>query len=79
MMSLLTVGRLLARRFVVPAEKLTCEGALYWQCLCSFLKGQGTEGEMLLDRMLPNVSVFSLYIRRCVSVEDNHGQFTIMV
>ncbi|XP_071792780.1 condensin complex subunit 3-like [Asterias amurensis] len=54
---------LLDGTLVVPAEKLTCESALYWQCLCSFLKSSGTEGEALLERMLPSVSVFSKYLR----------------
>ncbi|XP_038070751.1 condensin complex subunit 3-like isoform X1 [Patiria miniata] len=54
---------LLDETYVIPADKLTCESALYWQCLCSFLKAQGADGEMLLDRMLPNVTIFSNYIR----------------
>ncbi|XP_022086528.1 condensin complex subunit 3-like isoform X2 [Acanthaster planci] len=54
---------LLDKTYVIPVDKLTCESALYWQCLCSFLKGQGAEGEVLLDRMLPNVTIFSDYIR----------------
>ncbi|XP_033756629.1 LOW QUALITY PROTEIN: condensin complex subunit 3-like [Pecten maximus] len=63
---------------LIPLEKLTCESAMYWQTLCKYIHSKGTEGEIELDKVLPNCLKLCDYIRRFVdsltSIEDLEDQ-----
>ncbi|XP_078660150.1 condensin complex subunit 3-like [Branchiostoma floridae x Branchiostoma belcheri] len=54
---------LLGESHVVPLENLTCESALYWRCLCQYVKSLGTDGEEYLDRLLPNLTALCDYVQ----------------
>ncbi len=53
---------LLDDSLVVPWEKLTCENATYWRCLCEHVKSLGVTAEEQLDRILPNGKQYSTYL-----------------
>ncbi|CAH1247094.1 NCAPG [Branchiostoma lanceolatum] len=63
---LITNFDLLKESHVVPLESLSCESALYWRCLCQYVKSLGTEGEEYLDRLLPNLTALCDYVQRCL-------------
>ncbi|CAH1247093.1 NCAPG [Branchiostoma lanceolatum] len=60
---LITNFDLLKESHVVPLESLSCESALYWRCLCQYVKSLGTEGEEYLDRLLPNLTALCDYVQ----------------
>ncbi|XP_048405130.1 condensin complex subunit 3 [Stegostoma tigrinum] len=47
---------------VISAESLTCENALYWRCLCHYMKSMGDEGEEALEKLLPETAVYAAYL-----------------
>jgi len=47
----------------VSYETLDAETAFYWRCLGEHFKSMGTDGEALLDELLPEVSGFCKYIQ----------------
>uniref|UniRef100_UPI00398E89FD condensin complex subunit 3 isoform X2 n=1 Tax=Pristiophorus japonicus TaxID=55135 RepID=UPI00398E89FD len=47
---------------VISVETLTCENALYWRCLCKYLKSKGDEGEEALEKLLPEAAVYAAYL-----------------
>ncbi|NWX18747.1 CND3 protein, partial [Aegotheles bennettii] len=49
-------------RKLIPLEDLTVENALYWRCLCEYLKSKGKEGEDLLEQMLPEPAIYADYL-----------------
>uniref|UniRef100_A0A4W3HYY2 Non-SMC condensin I complex, subunit G n=1 Tax=Callorhinchus milii TaxID=7868 RepID=A0A4W3HYY2_CALMI len=51
-------------RKVISAENLTCENALYWRCLCQFMKSKGDEGEEALEKLLPEAAIYAAYLLR---------------
>jgi hypothetical protein len=51
---------------MIPLEKLTSENALYWRCLAQYLHAEGAEMEEELDKIIPNLTPFCQYIRRCI-------------
>ncbi|XP_078577288.1 condensin complex subunit 3-like isoform X2 [Branchiostoma floridae x Branchiostoma japonicum] len=54
---------LLGESHVIPLESLTCESALYWRCLCQYVKSLGTEGEEYQDRLLPTLTALCDYVQ----------------
>uniref|UniRef100_V9KCC1 Non-SMC condensin I complex, subunit G n=1 Tax=Callorhinchus milii TaxID=7868 RepID=V9KCC1_CALMI len=54
----------LDNRKVISAENLTCENALYWRCLCQFMKSKGDEGEEALEKLLPEAAIYAAYLLR---------------
>ncbi|XP_019644482.1 PREDICTED: condensin complex subunit 3-like [Branchiostoma belcheri] len=54
---------LLGESHVIPLDSLTCESALYWRCLCQYVKSLGTDGEEYLDRLLPNLTALCDYVQ----------------
>jgi len=51
-------------RIFIPLDKLTCENAFYWRCLCEHIRSLGTAEEDHLDKILPSGVVFAQYLRR---------------
>jgi len=51
---------------MIPLEKLTSENALYWRCLVQYLHAEGAEMEEEMDKIIPNLTPFCQYIRRCI-------------
>ncbi|NWH82695.1 CND3 protein, partial [Piaya cayana] len=49
-------------RKLIPLENLTAENALYWRCLCEYLKSKGEEGEGLLEQLLPEAAKYADYL-----------------
>ncbi|XP_078266980.1 condensin complex subunit 3 [Rhinoraja longicauda] len=47
---------------VIPAENLTCENALYWKCLCNYVKSMGDKGEEALEKLLPEAAIYASYL-----------------
>ncbi|XP_032881961.1 condensin complex subunit 3 [Amblyraja radiata] len=47
---------------VIPAENLTCENALYWKCLCNYVKSMGNKGEEALEKLLPEAAIYASYL-----------------
>eukprot|EP00058_Branchiostoma_floridae_P024891 XP_002610381.1 hypothetical protein BRAFLDRAFT_120047 [Branchiostoma floridae] len=54
---------LLGESHVIPLASLTCESALYWRCLCQYVKSLGTEGEEYQDRLLPTLTALCDYVQ----------------
>lgn len=52
----------------IPLDRLNCESALYWQCLCEYLRGLGSEGEEFLEKILPSITDFCRYLQKYVSL-----------
>ncbi|XP_076461529.1 condensin complex subunit 3-like isoform X2 [Babylonia areolata] len=57
---------LLNDQCVIPADKLTCESAMYWRELCSYVHKAGTDYEQHLDMVLPACLNFCSYLNRVV-------------
>ncbi|XP_051896147.1 condensin complex subunit 3 [Pristis pectinata] len=49
---------------MIPAENLTCENALYWRCLCNYMKSMGDKGEEALEKLLPEAAIYASYLLR---------------
>ncbi|XP_072352559.1 condensin complex subunit 3 isoform X6 [Scyliorhinus torazame] len=47
---------------VIPGENLTCENALYWRCLCKYIKSMGDEREEALENILPETAIYAEYL-----------------
>ncbi|XP_072921041.1 condensin complex subunit 3 [Hemitrygon akajei] len=47
---------------IIPAEDLTCENALYWRCLCNYVKSKGDKGEEALEKLLPEAATYASYL-----------------
>ncbi|XP_067893907.1 condensin complex subunit 3 [Heterodontus francisci] len=47
---------------VISAENLTCENALYWRCLCKYIKSKGDEKEEALEKLLPEAAIYATYL-----------------
>ncbi|XP_067845449.1 condensin complex subunit 3 [Heptranchias perlo] len=47
---------------VIAVENLTCENALYWRCLCQYMKSKGDEGEEALEKLLPGAAMYAAYL-----------------
>ncbi|XP_060687493.1 condensin complex subunit 3 [Hemiscyllium ocellatum] len=47
---------------VISAESLTCENALYWRCLCKYMKSMGDEREEALEKLLPEAAIYAAYL-----------------
>ncbi|XP_062898234.1 condensin complex subunit 3 [Mobula hypostoma] len=47
---------------IIPAEDLTCENALYWRCLCNYIKSKGDKGEEALEKLLPEAATYASYL-----------------
>ncbi|XP_048458657.1 condensin complex subunit 3-like [Rhincodon typus] len=47
---------------VISAESLTCENALYWRCLCNYMKSMEDEREEALEKLLPETAVYAAYL-----------------
>ncbi|KAL1023964.1 hypothetical protein UPYG_G00049620 [Umbra pygmaea] len=63
---LLTDRLQLDERRLIPADRLSCESVLYWRALCEFIQTKGTEGEELLEQLLPEAALFAEYLYRYV-------------
>lgn len=57
----------------VSYETLDAETAFYWRCLGEHFKSMGTDGEALLDELLPEVSGFCKYIQGYESQKINYA------
>lgn len=63
---------LLNQDLVVPIDELSCENALYWQCLVEHVHTIGDEAEALMDKLMPTASAFCDYINKyCDGLETN--------
>ncbi|XP_069140747.1 condensin complex subunit 3-like [Argopecten irradians] len=69
---------LLNEDILIPMDKLTCESAMYWQTMCKYIDSKGTDGEVQLEKVLPNSIKLCEYIKSYVenlkTVEDLEEQ-----
>ena len=52
---------------MIVADKLSCESALYWRCLCEHLRSLGADADEFLDKVLPVGIVYAKFLRRSVT------------
>ncbi|XP_070541488.1 condensin complex subunit 3-like [Ptychodera flava] len=52
---------LLNDQHVITDEQLSCESAMYWRCLCQYIKSLGAVQEEKLEKLLPTLSQYSDY------------------
>lgn len=51
---------------LVPVEQLSSETALYWQMVCKYFHGMGTDGEEHKEKVMPTVVDFCAYMQRYI-------------
>ena len=49
---------------VVVDDRLTCESAVYWRCVCEHIRSLGPSGDDYADKVIPSGVVYSKYLRR---------------
>ena len=50
---------------LVPFDKLTPETVVYWKALTNFLSAEGGAATDYLERLLPELTEFCIYVRVC--------------
>ncbi|XP_075548390.1 condensin complex subunit 3-like [Dermacentor variabilis] len=59
--------RLLDQDKLIPEDKLSCEGTLYWRILVQTLRAQGSaESESRLDEIFPDLTVYCGFVSKYV-------------
>lgn len=69
----------LSEEIFIPLDKLTCENAFYWRCLCEHIRSLGTAEEEHLDKILPSGVVFAQYLRRVVNNMKTETQLEVQL
>ncbi|XP_077992118.1 condensin complex subunit 3-like [Glandiceps talaboti] len=54
---------LLNDKRMMDSDNLTCESALYWRCLCQYIKSLGTAEEGNLEKLVPTLSQLCDYVQ----------------
>ncbi|CAI8041284.1 Condensin complex subunit 3 [Geodia barretti] len=54
---------------VLPYDLLHSAEAFYWSCVCRYLHKMGDEGDQLMEKVLPTLSDFCVYVQQYVERE----------
>ena len=50
-------------RHVIHVERLTCESALYWRCLCEHMRSLGAAVDESIDKVIPSGVAYAKFLR----------------